>query len=300
MVKDIFTRYIWLTETIHQAGRITLSELNNRWLRTDMSEGKEIAERTFHRYRTAIEEIFDINIACDKRSNEYYIEDVDDVEHKGLRAWLLDTFTVSNLLHESHNLRHRILMEDIPSGRQFLTTIIHAMRDGKVLQMAYQPFWQQPITYHIAPYCIKLFKQRWYVVARRIERDVVRIYSLDRMRSLQPTAETFEVPANFSGREFFMHSFGIVTKDDTPPCTVYIKVYGRKRDYIRTLPLHSSQEEIEIAEAYSIFSYYLAPTADFVQEILSYGNQMEVTAPDSLRMLMAQNVKQMYCLYHAT
>ena len=142
MAKDLFNRYIWLVDVIYRTQKITFEEINERWMRTEMSNGEEIPLRTFHNWRKAIEEIFDINIECNKRGGYYYyIENADDMEKGGVRNWLLNTFAVNNLINESHHLKQRILFEEIPSGRKFLTPIIEAMRDNLVLHFSYQSYW---------------------------------------------------------------------------------------------------------------------------------------------------------------
>jgi hypothetical protein len=297
MTKDIFIHYIWLVDTIRQQKRISLSELRRLWSNRDDSYGQILPERTFHRYRKDIEALFDINIKCDKSTNEYYIENVDDVEMRGLRNWLLDTFSVGNLLHESRKLRERILLEEVPSGRQHLTTILRAMRDGKLLNITYKPFGKVEMTYDVAPYCVKLFKQRWYLIAKN-ERDLIRNYALDRVRNISVTNNAFTWPKNFDPQRHFLYSFGIVVREDTQPCKVKLKAYGRKRDYIRTLPLHKTQEEIKADEDCSVFSYFISPTSDFVQEILSHGSGVEVISPDSLRSAIIKELKQMQSIYH--
>lgn len=131
MTKDLFDKYIWLVDTIYRAGRITLEEINKRWMRSQLSGGTSLPHRTFHNWRVAIEQVFDINIECDRTTGYYYyIENADDMEKGGIRNWLLNTFAVNNLINESHHLKRRILFENILSGRQFLTPIIEAMRDG--------------------------------------------------------------------------------------------------------------------------------------------------------------------------
>ena len=162
MAKDLFNRYIWLVDTIYRAGKITLEEINERWLRTEMSGGVEIPLRTFHNHRKAIEEIFDINIGCNRRGGYYYyIENLEDMERSGLRTWLLNTFAVSNLIRESRQLRHRILFENIPSGQRFLTPLIEAMRDGFVVTVTYRSFTHEKAsTFDVEPYCLKVFRQR--------------------------------------------------------------------------------------------------------------------------------------------
>ena len=66
MAKDLFNRYIWLVDTIYRAGRITFEEINEKWLRNNMSGGIDLPLKTFHNHRHAIEDMFDINIVCNK------------------------------------------------------------------------------------------------------------------------------------------------------------------------------------------------------------------------------------------
>lgn len=285
MAKDLFNRYIWLVDTIYRADGITFEEINEKWLRNSMSEGLDLPLKTFHNHRKAIEDMFGINIVCDKRGGyKYYIENADDMEKGGVRTWLLNTFAVNNLINESHHLKRRIVFEQIPSGQNFLTPVIEAMRDGMSIEIKYKSFWRQDeYTTEVEPYFVKVFKQRWYLIARNKIKDAIRIYALDRIHALTQTGNAFVMPKDFSPEEYFYNSFGIISQDNCPPEIVELKVYGTQKEYFRTLPLHHSQEEVENADGYSIFRYYLSPTYDFIQEILSHGCEVEVLSPQHLR-----------------
>ena len=285
MAKDLFNRYIWLVDTIYRADGITFEEINEKWLRNSMSEGLDLPLKTFHNHRKAIEDMFGINIVCDKRGGyKYYIENADDMEKGGVRTWLLNTFAVNNLINESHHLKRRIVFEQIPSGQNFLTPVIEAMRDGMSIEIKYKSFWRQDeYTTEVEPYFVKVFKQRWYLIARNKIKDAIRIYALDRIHALTQTGNAFVMPKDFSPEEYFYNSFGIISQDNCPPEIVELKVYGTQKEYFRTLPLHHSQEEVENADGYSIFRYYLSPTYDFIQEILSHGCNVEVLVPKHVR-----------------
>jgi hypothetical protein len=297
MAKDLFKRYIWLIDTIYRSKKITLKEINNKWLRAD-SEHEKIPNRTFHNHRAAIEDFFDIIIDCDKSTNEYYIENAEQLANSTARNWLLNTLTVSNLVNESHKIKNRILFENIPSGQQFLTTIIEAMRDELTLEITYQSFWHDEAhTFEVEPYALKIFKQRWYLLAYNPSVEGFRTYSLDRVQDLCATEKTFKMPKGFDAEAYFENSFGIIVDENIAPCVVKIKTFGQKSKYFQTLPLHASQEEVERAEDYSVFSYYLSPTYDFRQEILSHGDEVEVVAPEWLREEMMGVVKRMRKIY---
>ena len=158
------------------------------------------------------------------------------------------------------------------------------MRDGHTLEMTYKSFWRQDsYTAEMEPYFVKIFRQRWYMVARNTAKDALRIYALDRVQEMRETDNSFTYPKDFDPEEYFCDCFGIIHDDNCPPEIVELKVFGTQREYFRTLPPHHSQKEIETGDDYSVFRYYLSPTYDFVQEILSHGCEVEVLSPEHLR-----------------
>lgn len=285
MAKDLFNKYIWLVDTIYQTQGITFKEINKRWLKSSISEGVDLPLKTFHNYHKAVENMFDINIVCDKHTGyKYYIENADDIKKDGIRTWLLNTFSVNNLIKEAYQLKRRIMFEEIPSGQKFLTPLIESMRDSRTIMLRYKSFWRQDeFSVEAEPYLVKVFKQRWYLLARNTNKGVLRIYALDRILELWQTEKTFSYLENFSPEDYFYNSFGIISQDNCPPEYIELKVYGTQVKFFRTLPLHHSQIEIKDTDEYSIFSYYLSPTYDFIQELLSHGYSVEVLSPQHLR-----------------
>lgn len=276
-----FNRYVWLVDLIHRAGRITFEEINERWMHSQLNEGgEELPLRTFHNHLTAIQQMFDINVECDRRAGYvYYVENAEDMERSGVRSWLLNTFAVNNLINESHALRERILFEHIPSGQKYLLPIVEAMRDGAVLEVDYEPFWGDGFTMTLHPYFVKVFHQRWYVVGYNPYNDDVRIYSLDRISDVRAIEKRFEMPAGFSVEEFFADSYGVSLDGGTPE-RVVLKATERQAKYLRALPLHHSQRELEPC----VFEYFLRPHAyDFKQALLSQMTEIELLEPLSLR-----------------
>ena len=278
---NLFNRYVWLVDTVYQAGKTTFEAINDKWSRSILNEsGEDIPLRTFHNHRKAIEQMFDINIECDKKNGYvYYIENSDDLRRGGVRSWLMNTFAVNNLINESHKLKNRILFAHIPSGQQFLTPIIEAMRDNLTVEVAYQNYWHdKPHTFEVQPYCVKVFKQRWYVVGNSAKEEI-RIYSLDRVKSLQITENRFTLPTDFDGEEYFINSFGISNYGKEEFVTIKVFNGDKKNRYLESLPLHHSQELIEQTEDYTVFRYFIKPTYDFRQELLSHGAEVEVISP---------------------
>ncbi len=298
---ELFNRYIWLVDLIYRTDGITRDEINRYWSRSryNTDNEDEIPERTFHRHKDAIKELFDIDIYCDRSdSKKYKISTRDDMEHGGVRAWLLNTFAVNNLINESHHLKHRILFEEIPSGQRFLTPIIEAMRDGFTIYIEHKKFDSTPYTVEIAPYCVKVFRQRWYVLGRRATDYNMRVYSLDRIIDVKQTDTKFSLPKDFSADEYFAESIGVIL-DSHKAEVVEVKVMHGQQNYFRSLPLHHSQAEKERHDDYSIFSFYLRPTFDFIQELLKYGASVEVISPQWLRNTFQTTAHNMCAVYNS-
>ncbi len=298
MAKALFNRYVWLIDTLQRYGRLTRKEIDNLWMRSEYSEGKPMARRTFMNYRQAIQEMFDVNIECDPSTYEYYIEDAETLQGNGARVWALNAFAVNSLLHENEGLNQRIVLENIPSGQNYLRLVCDAMRENRVLLLSYRSFRRLTGTHTpVAPYFVKLFRQRWYMIARDFADRKIKTYALDRIASLEWSDRTFVYPEDFSPAEYFESCFGI-THDDMPAQEVVLRVPALQANYLRTLPLHDSQEERDRNDCYSIFGYRVKLTPDFIQEVYSLGYwQVEVLAPQVLKEAVVLHLTQNLACY---
>ncbi len=301
----LFKRYVWLVDLISRAGRITFKEIQRSWENSPLNEyGESLPLKTFHNHKSEILEMFGISIACRRRGGyTYYIENSEDLKTEGAKRWLLNSFAVGNIMTESKSLGNRILFEEIPSGQQFLTPIIEAMRDSLTVEIVHQSFGKEKHTYEVEPYCVKVFKQRWYMAAFNREYDDIRIYALDRIHNVNVTGNHFSIPADFNAEEFFANSFGVMRKREGNAESVILKVCGNEIDYLRTLPLHHSQTELNThdSEEFSYanigtsqgqedkgcvyFKYFIYPTIDFQQELLAHciKSEIEIVEPVWLR-----------------
>lgn len=293
MAKNFFKRYIWLVDLINRRKYVSFKEISEAWRRSPLNEtGEPLSERTFFNHKDAIAGMFGIEILND-RSLGFYIGR-SDVGSDETSDWMLHTLCLNNVLHENADMKDRILMEKVPSSERFLTDIISAMRDFRVISLCYQGFRHpEPFCFNVRPYCVKYFKQRWYLLG---DSDLgLRIYSLDRFVDMEELEEHFEIPKGFDAEEYFGNYFGVIIGEE--PEDVKIRVVPDQVKYFRTLPLHGSQRETVQEDGSSVFSYHIAPTFDFVQEILSHGADVEVLEPIELRERIADNVAGMASRY---
>lgn len=293
MAKNFFKRYIWLVDLINRRKYVSFKEINEAWMRSPLNEtGDPLSERTFFNHKDAIAGMFGIEILND-RSLGFYIGR-SDVGSDETSDWMLHTLCLNNVLHENADMKDRILMEKVPSSERFLTDIISAMRDFRVIRLCYQSFRHpEPFCFNVRPYCVKYFKQRWYLLG---DSDLgLRIYSLDRFVDMEELEEHFEIPKGFDAEEYFGNYFGVIIGEE--PEDVKIRVVPDQVKYFRTLPMHGSQRETVQEDGSSVFSYHIVPTLDFVQEILSHGADVEVLEPAELRESVADIIAGMASRY---
>lgn len=294
-------KLVWIVETIYKARKITFEDLNRKWMdNIDLSGGEDMLKRTFHKWKWNIFDLFGLVIECEKSAPyRYYIENIDDLKKGSIQSWLLSTYSVSNSLIESRSIKDRIILEEVPSGRDYLDSVIDAMKKNRFVHIKYYNYWTSAINDHyLMPLCIKLFRQRWYMVGRRWPAGNDIVLCLDRFRDFRLSSHTFDYPTDFVPQDFFEECFGIIVGDGSKVETVRLKVSAGQSNYIRDLRLHESQREVERTEEYSIFELRVRPTYDLQQEILENGEDIEVLEPIWLRKEIAGKIKKMWDKYY--
>lgn len=293
-------KYTWLIETIRRAGKISHRDLSDKWERCkDLSDCKPLHRATFNRWRDAIFSQFGIIIDCQRVGGYlYFIANPEDIDEDELKKWMLDSFAVGNLIGENLSLKDRIVVDEIPSGRDHLTTLLEAMKENRVVNIEYRAFkYSRSFKIPVEPYCVKLYENRWYMLGHNLSKDTIRLYGLDRIELVAITEQEYKLPKNFSSSEYFSNYFGIVIDDDVEPERIVIRSNADHTPYLKSLPLHHSQKLVENNGEYADFELYLAPTYDFVMKLLQAGAMIEVISPTSLRQTMRGWISDMHELY---
>lgn len=282
-VPVLFREYIWLVNTIYKARKISLSEINEKWIETDYSGGVEFSRTTFHRHKIAIEDMFGIYIECDRKNGfRYYIGNEYVLQENSVQNWMLSTLSVSSLLAESMSLNERILLENVPSGGEKLKMLIKAMKESKKISITYRRYGGHAMrTFDLEPYSLKLFGQRWYLLGRFDDRGMA-TFSIDRMLEIKISNKKFKLDEDFDAASYFSDCFGVMLDENSKTERVLIRAYGYEPYYLRDLPLHHSQREIQSTEEYCDFELRLKITSDFKSKLLSRGEWIEILEPKAL------------------
>ena len=283
----LLNKYIWLFDVIRRSGEIGIlfNDISQKW---NIEFGDTLSKRTFHHQKSRVEELFDTNILCNRCTNRYTIESTNSINGDELRSWILDSFSLSNTLLESQNLRDRILIEHQPSSLIHLLPLIEAMKNNNIVAMKYHSFkYEHPTMLSLAPYFVKQYGNRWYLYGVEVGKSKLKLYALDRIKMVKSTEEQFELPLNFSANDTLFSAFGVTRYDDVLPTTITICTYDNKAKYLDTLPLHHSQRKIDD----NTYELYVAPTSEFISEMVHQGENIEIISPISVREQVIQRIK---------
>ena len=210
----------WLSEQLDKDPAMISKWVTNKTqpsVETLIQIAKVLATRTFSNHISAIADIFGIDIVCDRRDNTYRIDNDGDLGGSGLRNWMMEALSLNNLANESAGLRKRILFENGPSCHRFLTEVIRAVRDERMLEVNYKSFsMDAPRDFLLEPFCLKEYKSRWYLFAR-----------------------------DHNGKYFFGARYGVLHYEGEEPACVKLKVCARQAEFFKlAVEMHAAYTHV--------------------------------------------------------
>lgn len=286
-----FREYIWLVNTISQYHPITLDEINERWVCTEISGGVELSRSTFLRHKDAIEEMFGLYIECDRHNGyRYYIGNEHVLHENSVQNWLLSTLTASSFISESLSMQQRILLENVSVDSNWLAQVVQAMKGSRKIRINYRRYQSMVEIPHILePYCLRLYRQRWYLLGRN-GKGSFSVYAFDRIQEVEVLDLKFVMDDYFDAEEFFSECYGVVIGDHTQPIRIVLRAFGWERYSMLDVPVHHTQRVVHEGEDYTDFEVTVRPTSDFKAHLLSRGRWLKVLHPASL----AEEIRQLH------
>lgn len=300
----LLRRYVWLIETIRRSGKITLEEINRKWLQNTSlrdEEDGQIPERTFHRHRTAIADIFGVDILCDRsHGNVYYIENEEELNRPSFTSLFFNGLAIDNELIENRDINQRVMFEEISGGIEFVTPVIEALSKNVLIKIEYISYNNpKPKEYSVEPYGLKQAGKRWYLISHIPAYETLTVFALDRIESIELTGDKFEFDKAWNINSYFNEVIGVNLEGDYECEEVRIRVYGHQRHYIESLPIHKSQKLLKREKEYSDYGFKLRPEYEFQHEILKLGYNAEVLSPQWLRDDISWQAEEILKLYHS-
>ncbi len=260
-----------------------------------IEEKLQTSQRTLQRDIKAIASIYEIEIESDSSSNKYYIkDDIEDIQTKRLR----ENFEIVNAIKMSKGFGNTLIFENRRHlGTEHMAGLIHAIQNNIFVEFNYHKFWDGSHSIRkVKPLSLKEARNRWYLIAMDEKDGTIKNFSLDRIQELNITLLKFK-PVNYNAHKEFKESFGIINGTDEKAIEVILSFSLQQGRYIKSLPLHDSQKIILENKEEIRYSYYIKPTYDFKMELLSYGDQVKVIQPVSLKQTIMENLENALNLY---
>lgn len=253
----------------------------------------KFTKRTFLRDKVAISKVLKTDIIYRRSTNTYAIDDEDQGE---FQEDVFDNLLLVEAFREVKGKKDVMLFEQRKSrGLQWLNGLVHAITHHKVITLHYTKFWEG-VSYKkvLEPYALKEFKNRWYLLAheKNDEKYFIKTFGLDRISDLEIAPSTFK-PQKYDTEKDFENSFGIISTLNETPEEIVLSFDADQGKYIKTLPLHHSQEILVDDDDEFRIKLTLVPTYDFEREILSHGSSVKIISPESFKNSMKAEVVEM-------
>lgn len=277
----------WITSLVKRRGPISLRDINEEWVNNELSENRRFDRNTFKNYLYNIEVIFGIEIIY--KNGGYCIADKAKISTNNLHDLLISHIQNIEFYSKFSDLGDKLQVDDIPEGSQYLDIIGQALKENRLLCIEYQKFIDENSkVIVIEPYCLKLKDRRWYLLAKNKATAEVRTYALDRISSLIIEGNHFTPDSTIDVSSYYSNCIGVYA-DDEKLDDVVLKTTEWQAHYLRTLPLHKSQQEITPC----VFKYHVDITPDLINEILRMGSKVEVQKPNTMREEMKRVIEEM-------
>ena len=292
---------LYLINLLERKGALTLKEINDYYQYSSLYEGDEILPRTFLRYKDYIDETFPCYIEFNTRTGKYELH-----RHKALYGeddslydYLLSAYHIEGMTELALKHRNKIILTEAPTGVEHVQIILEAIDKKRGIECDYYSYNKKTVKQQILiPYFLRTWENRWYLVAEPDNHHHGQsVFALERMENVCLTKEKMLPSKKMTAEEYFDGSFGVNHSDDQKPEIIHIKVYGSQVDYVRALPIHESQKEIETTDEWSVFEYRIVPCYNFYQQLLWHRERLEVLEPQKIREEMKKIIKEMMKCY---
>lgn len=253
-------------------------------------EDISISQRQFQRQIKDIWKLWGISIKYNRTKNQYYIDDTSPESMRYREA--LDIFTLMDL--SGQQSPHIIFEKRKPLGTENIPAILKAIKNDKTVHFCYKKFYESyEEQRRVKPLFIKESNNRWYIVGYDLEKQDLRVFGIDRVQHLT-IGKKYKTDLDLAHTlQLFEHCFGIILPKKNDQVEEIILSYtGFQGQYIKTMPLHHTQEIVKENDDEVRIKIHIYVTQDFIMEILSAGASVSVISPSTLRDRITMEYKK--------
>lgn len=178
-------------------------------------------------------------------------------------------------------------------GNEFLAPLLSSIRQKQIVQFDYEGYQSaKKKPRRVVPLLLKEYRNRWYLISFDCIKEGIITYALERMENLEDTSEIFNKKINFNAESFFRNAIGI-TANESNPEKIEFKAANVAAKYIQSQPFHHSQVLVKEGKNKTTFTLQVIISEELIRSFMSYGGEIEVIEPASLREIVIKRLKEM-------
>lgn len=183
-------------------------------------------------------------------------------------------------------------------GIENLSVLYNYIVNRQVIKIKYQHFTQGEMIHYFHPYYLKQYNNRWFLFGiTDHDKDFLTNLPLDRITEIEPTHIEYIPNTKFDFEEYFEDVVGVSVPRSGNPEKVILKFGEKRYPYVITKPLHPSQVELDNEKRIIQIDVFQTPELESL--ILSFGDQVEVIAPETLKEKIGQQIQRLSKKYYS-
>lgn len=242
---------------------------------------------------------------------------INEEEEKNLKASLsvLDVLKGTNFIQKFEFLIKRLVTEIrsneavvpiefeqiyVQDGLKWFDILLESIEKRIALNLIYRSYGKEEQEMTVSPLLLKEYRGRFYLVAHKHEKernDPIFCLPLDRIQNASESKEVYQVNPNFDSKTFFKHSIGITRKLNEEPIKVQLYFNSASAPFVISKPLHHSQVILKKEEDGVLIQIEVYQSTELSMQILSFGPNVKVIAPEELRIEVIGKICQMQAIY---
>lgn len=240
------------------------------------------SEKTFQRDRKLLDELFNIQIIFNNSDKNYQLQS----DGGDFADSIFENLMINHALKQVKENQNIIIFEKrVAKGIQHFDELVKAIKNQKIVSFNYKKHWSEnSFKKIIAPYGLREFRNRWYLIGNKTDTSdfKLKIYGLDRIFELETNSKTFK-KQEYNLEDLFKNSFGIISTENQNPEKILLSFKGEQSAFVKSLPLHHSQETITDNKDELRISLNLVPSYDFYQELLTHAERLTIISPEKVK-----------------
>jgi predicted DNA-binding transcriptional regulator YafY len=281
--RGYISRYLLIVKLLKNKKIATYEEIKE-YIQKNLKEDLQVgfSKRTLQRDLMDIRNNFGFDIEYSSTKKGYEISP-DNCEKLNFQR-MMEVFEIFNSLSLAHEYESFIHVEKRnPQNTEHLSSLLKAIKNRKRIKFTYFKFEDEVYSERVAePYAIKEFKNRWYVMAKDCKDTNIKSFALDRIINLETTEHPFDITEYIDIEQMYKFCYGIISPNNEEPEEIILSFEPYQGKFIKSLPLHHTQEVLIDNEKETRIKLKLFLTHDFIMELLSFGEYMKVIKPTKL------------------